>query len=57
MKIEFTKDEANALLFLLDAAVKAIGLRAAGDTYILARRIEEALQAESQPEPLQEAAE
>lgn len=49
MKIEFTKEEAQALLNLLDAAVRAQGLNAASAALPLAMKIQEAANA---PEPV-----
>lgn len=43
MNIEFTKEEAQALLNLLDAAVRAQGLNAASAALPLAMRIQTAL--------------
>ena len=42
MTIELTKEEANALVALLDVAVKATGLQGAEATVLLARKIQEA---------------
>lgn len=43
--IQLTTDEAEALLQMLDAATKAIGLRAAGAAAALAAKVQEAAQA------------
>jgi hypothetical protein len=47
IKIEGSERELQALLVLLDAAVRGAGLRGAGDACIWAQRIEEALRGAS----------
>lgn len=42
MTLELTKEEANALVALLDVAVKATGLQGAEAAVLLARKIQEA---------------
>jgi hypothetical protein len=44
MLIDFSLEEANALIRLLDSAVKADGLKSANDALILAAKIQQALQ-------------
>jgi len=42
MTIELTKEEANALVALLEVAVKATGLQGAEAALLLAKKIQEA---------------
>lgn len=42
MTLELTRDEANALVTLLDVAVKATGLQGAEAALLLAKKIQEA---------------
>jgi len=42
MTLELTRDEANALVALLDVAVKATGLQGAEAALLLAKKIQEA---------------
>jgi len=46
MKIEFTTEEAQALVRLIDIAIKAAGLAVAQPGFVLAQRIEQAAQDE-----------
>ena len=43
MTIELTKDEATALLALLDVAVKAVGLNGAGAALQIAMKVQTAM--------------
>jgi hypothetical protein len=43
MTIELTKDEATALLALLDVAVKAVGLNGAGAALQIATKVQQAM--------------
>jgi hypothetical protein len=41
-QIDFTEQEANALLMIIDQAIKAVGLQGAENAVILAKKIQEA---------------
>lgn len=49
MMVEFTKDQAQALLGLLDIAVKSGGLRIASTALFFSQALEEAARKESIP--------
>ena len=49
MVIEFTKEEAGALLQLIDVAIKAVGLNGAEAGVVLAKKIDEASKASETP--------
>lgn len=49
MKIELTKEEADALLRLVDTAVRSGGLQAAEPALFFMRKISEAARAEAAP--------
>ena len=49
MKLEASEQEIQALAGLLDAAVKAVGLRAARDVAIWAHKLDEALSQKQNP--------
>lgn len=50
MKIELTKEEANALVGLIDLAVKSGGLQVANAALVLMKKIEDAAKAADQKE-------
>ena len=50
IKLEFTQEEIQALAGLLDAGVKAVGLRAVKDAASLLDKLESATQEESEDE-------
>lgn len=50
MTIDLTKEEANALLALLDVAVKAVGLNGAGAALQIATKVQTAMN-EQQEKP------
>ena len=50
VKLEFTQEEIQALAGLLDAGVKAVGLRAVKDAASLLEKLETATQEDNQDE-------
>jgi hypothetical protein len=50
MKIEFTKEEASALVQLIDVAVKAGGLQVAAAALALVRKIDDAAKSDKAEE-------
>lgn len=57
IKIELTNDELQALVGLLDAGVKAVGLRGVKEASALLAKLEEAASALPEPQPEPEASE
>jgi hypothetical protein len=53
-EISFTEEEANALINLIDIAVKTNGLRSAGDGLALVSKLQQAFQSPVESNPVNE---
>lgn len=52
-EISFTEEEANALINLIDIAVKTNGLRSAGDALALVSKLQKAFQSPVENSPIE----